>query len=383
VPSITGLVNSRVPWLHSTRFDLGARVSTSRQSYDDLYFDYFQSPQGEYLGKPTAAATAPDVFTPNRISSSTVSGGVAIAMRVTPRLKAALGYDRGNITIRSDNLGLRSTSRVDERRPIETGQATVVGRLGQHLEFGADGRAWRSNSQEYFFWSVSAGAAQDPLVGEGKRLDRRLEGTSLRSRARWVAGRGEIGASFTTSFRRNRVTPWYPSSDQEPPSFNEFLEVVGFRSGADTLALPPRVQATLVEERGYEMVVGGSWGLRGGRGTLGAEAHRWRNRVDQPAVAAGLEPTGWDVRAGAEYRCLPSLLGRAGWSYGVSDGDRLAADDAYRHTTASTGFGYQAVGSRWSVDLGLALEWVDPDFGDPVHTRERHQQLALQSRWSF
>jgi len=383
VPSITAIVNSRLPWLRSTRFDLGVRLSTSRETYDDLYYDYFLSPQGEYLGHPTAEATAPDVFTPNQTSTSTVTGGLALAMHVTSGLKAAIGYDRGSTTIQGNNDALRSTSRIDEKRPIEVGQATLVGRVGRHLEFGADGRAWRSNSQEYFFWSVSAGPAQEPLVGEGKRLDRRIEGTAVRSRARWVSGPFEIGASFGTSFRRNKVTPWYQSSDSEPESFNEFLDVVGFRTGADTLSLPPRVQAALVEERGYDMAAGGSWGLSGGRGTLGAEAHRWRARIDQPTVASGPEPQGWDVRAGAEYRCLPSLLARAGWSYGISDRDRLTSDDAFRHTTASTGFGYQAIGSRWSVDLGFALDWVDPDFGDPIHTRERHQQLAIQSRWVF
>jgi hypothetical protein len=383
VPALTGIVNSRVPWLHSNRFDFAVRFRYARETHQDLYFDYFHSPQGDYLDKPTASAPPPDLFTPTRTEISTLTGGVALAMRVTPTIKAGIGYDRGNAVFKGENEALRSTSRVDDRRPIEAGQATLVGRLGHHLEFGADGRAWRSKSQEFFFWSISAGPAQEPLVGDGKRLDRKEEGTTLRSRARWADGPLEFGASFNTSFRRGRITPWYPSNDDEPPGFNSFLEQVARRTGADTLSLPARVQASLVEERGYEMAGGGSLRLWGGRGLVGAEAHRWRRRVDQPELAGGPEPTGWDVRAGGEYRCNPAFLARAGWSYGISDRDDLTADDAYRHTIATTGFGYQAVGSRWSVDVAYAYEWVRPDFGDPVNLRENHQRLAVQSRWAF
>ena len=383
VPALTGVVNGRLPWVPSTRFDYALRVAYSRESYDDLYFDFFQLPQGEYLGKPSAVVPPPDVFTPNHAEVSNLGGGVAISMRVTPGIRAAIGYDRARALVRSKNEGLRSTSRTDERRPFDIGQASVVGRVGEHLEFGADGRAWRSESEEFFFWSVSAGPTQEPLAGEGKRLDRKEEGTSLRTRARWVDGPFELGAGFSTSFRRGIVTPWYPVNDGDLPGFNNFVDQVGFRGGADTLLLPARVQFSRVEERGYQIVGGGSWRLPGRRGSLGAEVHRWRRRIDQRSVGAGPEPTGWDVRAGGEYRCSAAFLARAGWSYGLSDRDDLTADNTYRHTTATTGFGYQPVGSRWSVDLGYAFEWVNPDFPDPVRSRETRQRLALQTRWPF
>lgn len=383
VPALAGVVNGRLPWVPSSRFDYALRVAYSRESYDDLYFDFFQLPQGEYLGRPSAAAPPPDVFTPNHAEVSNLGGGVAISMRVTPGIRAAIGYDRARAAVRSKNEGLRSTSRTDERRPFDIGQASVVGRVGEHLEFGADGRAWRSESEEFFFWSVSAGPTQEPLAGEGKRLDRKEEGTSLRTRARWVDGPFELGAGFSTSFRRGIVTPWYPVNDGDLPGFNNFVDQVGFRAGADTLLLPARVQFSQVEERGYQIVGGGSWRLPGRRGSLGAEVHRWRRHIDQRSVGAGPEPTGWDVRAGGEYRCSAAFLARAGWSYGLSDRDDLTADNTYRHTTATTGFGYQPVGSRWSVDLGYAFEWVNPDFPDPVRSRETRQRLALQTRWPF
>lgn len=383
VPALTGIVNGRLPWVKSNRFDFALRVSTSRETQDDRYFEYFQLPQGEYIGKPSSSVPPPDLFTPDHSELSSLGAGLAIAMRVTSRIKAAVGYDAGRTVVRSVNEGERSTSRTDERRPHRIGQASVVGRLGSHLQFGADGRAWRSESEEYFFWSISAGPSQEPLTGTGKRLNRKEEGTSLRSRARWVGSGYELGASFSTSFRRGRITPWYPSNDAEHPGFNDFLDQVGSRPQADTLALPERVAPSIAEERGYQVAAGSSWRLPGQRGTVGAEVHRWRRRVDQPSMGSGPEPTGWDVRAGGEYRCNATFVARAGGSYGVTDRDALTSDDAYRHTVATTGFGYQPAGSRWSLDLAFAYEWVRPDFPDPVRYRESHQRLALQSRWVF
>jgi hypothetical protein len=383
VPTLTGAVNGRLPWVRSTRFDYAVRVGYSREVYDDLYLDFLQRPQGEYIGKESTGEPPPDVFTPNHGDVADLNGGVAISMRVTSGIKAAIGYDRHRAIVRSDNEGLRSTSRTTERRPFNIGQASVVGRVGQHLEFGADGRAWSSTSEEMFFWTVSAGQGQDPLSGRGKRLDRKEDGTSLRTRARWTEGSFEFGAAVNTSFRRSIITPWYPIEEGDAPGFNDFLDLVGFRAGADTLLLPARVQYSRVTEHGYELVGGGSWRLPGRRGSLGAEYHRWRQRIDQRFVGVGPEPIGWDVRAGGEYRCNSAFLARAGWSYGLSDRDNLTADNTYRHATATTGFGYQAVGSRWSVDLGYAFEWVNPDFGDPVRSRETHQRLAVQTRWPF
>jgi hypothetical protein len=130
-------------------------------------------------------------------------------------------------------------------------------------------------------------------------------------------------------------------------------------------------------------VGGGSWRLPDGRGSLGAEVHRWRRHTDQEFVGSGPEPRGWDMRAGGEYRCSPTFLARLGGSYGLYDQDHLTSDNTYRHTVATAGFGHQPTGSRWALDLGYLFEWVRPDFADPVRRRETRQQLALQSRWSF
>jgi hypothetical protein len=383
VPAIGGAVNGRMPWLKSDRFDFAMRLEYRLEFQDDDYFEFLRLPQGEYLGQESPIVPPPDLFSPDRVEISGVRGGAGVSMRVTRDIKAAIGYDRAKIKVRSSQIGLRSTSKIDEDRPFDIGQASLVGRLGRNLEWVADGRAWRSASEEFFFWTISAGQTQAPLSGSGKRLDRDERGTSLRARVRWLSGPLEVGASFGTSFRRETVTPWFPRNPGDKAGFNDFLGEVGTRVNADTLILPPRVVATEVDERGYEVAGGVSWHLSGGRGVVGAEAHRRQGSRDLSLVPRGPEPSGWDVRAGAEYRCNAALLARAGGGFGIDDGDDLTADNERRNAIATAGFGHQPVGSRWSVDAGYAHEWVRSDYADPLHTRGSHHHLALQMRWQF
>jgi hypothetical protein len=382
VPAIGGAVNGRVPWLKSDRFDYALRIEYGLEVHDDLYYEFLQLPQGDYLGHQSPVASPPDLFTPDRIETTSLRGGVAFSMRVTRSIKAAVGYDRARVRVRSTLEGLRSTSKVDADRPFDIGQASLMGRLGRHFEWIADGRAWRSQSEEFFFWSVSAGPSQPPLVGNGKRLDRDERGTSLRTRVRWTSGPFELGAGLGTQFRRAIDTPWYRLNTGDPTGFNDFLAEVGARPGADTLLLPPRIEPTRVEERALEISGGGTVQLPGGRGVLGAEVHR-RRLAQTVSIGGGPTPKGWEVRAGGEYRCSETFLARAGWSYGVRDRDDLTSDDAYRSAMATAGFGHRPAGSRWSVDLGYAYEWVRPDFVDPVRNRGNDQHLAVQMRWQF
>jgi hypothetical protein len=174
-------------------------------------------------------------------------------MRVTRDIRLAAGYDRARVKVRSTLEGLRSTSKLDEDRPFDIGQASLVGRVGRHLELGVDGRAWRSHSEEFFFWSISAGPTQAPLSGSGKRLDRDEKGTSLRTRLRWTSGPLELGAAFSSRFGRTIVTPWYPRGAGDHPGFNDYLREVGTRVGADTLMMPESVIPSEIEERSHEL----------------------------------------------------------------------------------------------------------------------------------
>jgi hypothetical protein len=383
VPAIAGAVNARVPWLRSDRFDYALRLGYSLEVMDEGYFEFLRLPQGDYLGKPSAIVAPPDLFTPDRTETSSLNVGAGVSVRLTRAIKAAIHYDRTRVKVRAKLEGLRSTSKVDEDRPFHVGQASLIGRLGRHLEFGADGRAWRSQSEQFFFWSVSAGPTQGPLSGSGKRLDRDERGTSLRTRVRWVGGALELGASAGTVFRREIVRPWYPALAGDPAGFNDFLDEVGSRVGADTLMLPERLRATRVEERTLEFAAGGTWRMAGERGMLGVEFHRSRRIEDQVGVGAGPRPIAWDVRAGGEYRCTETLVTRLGWSYGVGDRDDLQSDDAFRGVVATGGFGYRPIGARWLLDVGYAHQWARADFVDPARIRGAEQHLAAQLRWAF
>src|SRR5262245_12995201 len=132
VPTIGGAVNGRVPWIHSTRFDYALRGQFGTTVQDHQYNEIFRLPQGDYLGKPTASVEPPDLFTPNHDEITNLRYGAALSMRVTRDIKVAIGYDRLLAKWRSSLEGLRSTSKVEEDRPFDTGQATLVGRLGRH-----------------------------------------------------------------------------------------------------------------------------------------------------------------------------------------------------------------------------------------------------------
>ena len=165
----------------------------------------------------------------------------------------------------------------------------------------ADSRKGRRPS----FIDAAQPTTAEPLVGQGKRLDRKDQGSSLRTRARWNAGSLEVGGALNTTFRRGIVTPWYQGNEFEPASFNEFLDFVGFRAGADTLLLPVRVQYSRVEERGLEVAGGATWRMPGGRGSLAAEVHRWRRNITQENQGAGPEPGGVHGRSSTETSRCP------------------------------------------------------------------------------
>jgi hypothetical protein len=382
VPNVTGIVNGRVPWIKSNRFDYALRLGYGREFVDDGYYEFFRLPQGEYLGRNTAIVPPPDLFTPDESQTKEIIAGVALSARVTPAIVAAIGYDYAAVKQRSTLEGLRSTSKVDEDRPYNLGQASVIARIGPNIELGADGRAWSTDSEQFYFWSISAGPTTEPLSGSGKRLDRQERGTTLRTRGRWVSGRFELGAGFGTAFRRTIITPWFPQGPGSPAAFNDFLDQVGHRVGADTLMLPERVSFSQVEERAVNGLVGGTWKLPGDRGLVGVEYERGQIHVDQPGVG-GSNPTVWEVRVGGEVRCGESFLARAGFDYGIHDRDDLTADNASRGTIATAGIGYRPVGGRWSADLSFANEWVRADYVDPAEPRGTNRQMSLQLRWPF
>ncbi|MBI3539860.1 MAG: hypothetical protein HY076_06270, partial [Candidatus Eisenbacteria bacterium] len=369
-------------WVSGNRLSYAIRLAYTLEVEDRGYFDFFSIPQGDYIGRRTDEVPAPDTFTPDHNEATTLTGGIGLSYKVTGTITAAAMVHHSRSVIKSRNIALRSESHVNEERPVDLGEFGLHGTLGKHIEWIADGQGWSSHSEEFFIWTVSAGATQAPLAGSGKMLDRDAEGTALRTRARWTSGTLQIDAGFNTSYSRTITTPWYPPAGALLAGFNDFLDQVGFRTNADSLALPARIVNGRIEARGYEYSGGFSWRSPWRHALIGAEFHSRRTRYAQPSYT-GPVPKGWDVRGGAEVRLAPTVLGRLGYVVGYDDADDLSAANTFLRRTATFGLGFQPAGSRWSADLGYAFQWVDPDFGDPSRARGSQQELALQLRWPF
>jgi hypothetical protein len=397
MPVLTG----RLPYVKSGRMNYALRVYGGGEDQTDDYLTFVSNAAGEYLDKMGDLLNAPDFVTPDEYSIQVRGGGTALSYRFGKSLTAALGADAAIRDIKGTNEGARYASEIRERRPSGSGQASLIGRFGDHLEWGADGRGWTSTSQQNWLFTTSAGLQAVPLSGRGKLLDREEKGTTMHTRLRWVQGAIEFGAGLNTGYRQITITP--PAAD-DPTSFNAFRNAVYYRFNADTLALADSVVANRSEEREWEAAAGLSWQLPNRRGVVGAEFHHYRDHLDQRLelerklernllgdtvevvsylFTSGPRRVRWDVRAGLEYRVNPVLTGRAGYIYRRDDRDQFTNRNEFVGHTLTLGAGIRPAGTTWSLETGYAVEWLKPDFGDPTEARSSRQQLAAQVRWTF
>jgi hypothetical protein len=295
-------------------------------------------------------------------------------------LKAAVTMDIIQNAIKGTNDAPRRHAQNEEKRPYRTSQATLVGHLGRALEWGVDGRDWRSQSEENWFFSTSAGVGADPLVGRGKFLEREERGRALRTRLRWKSGPFELGGGLATGYRKIVITP---PGIEDLTSFNYFRNTVAYRTNADTLAFPDSVVFNQSEERTWEGGGGLAMRLPGARGSWGVEYHRLQGLTEQTASGQGPLRKAWDVRTGLEYRCTPVMTGRVGYAYRRDDLDDYTRQNEYLAHTMTLGLGLRPAGAKWSFDAGYAIEWRQADYEAPGALRSSRQQLASMVRWTF
>jgi opacity protein-like surface antigen len=164
-------------------------------------------------------------------------------------------------------------------------------------------------------------------------------------------------------------------------SFNRFLDLLWYRTGADSLVHPDSVST--VEVRDY------AWGYSGGasyklkKGIVGVEYHYTRDEQLGDQSGKGPRAIQWDVRSGMEYRCNDVLTGRLGYAYRWVDRDDYTKGNEYLGHTVTAGFGLRPAGASWSVETGYAIEWLRSDFGDPTNQRSSRQDLSMQIHWLF
>jgi hypothetical protein len=401
-PSIMALVGGRVPYFWSPRFHYALRVVSGLTTTNQEYRVITQNAAGEYIDRDGVLGSPPDLFTPDEIDVDTFGGGISTAYSFGPALTAALSFDGVRNKFHGKNEGDRYISEREETRPAGISQASLVGHLGKHLEYGADGRRWQSNSTETWVFSISTntgGAGAAPFAGRGDYLKREEEGSTLRTRARWVSGPLELGGSFATSYRKVTLTP---PAINDLNSFNHFLNTIFFRDRADSTVYPDSVVFDESEDRAWTAGGGASWRLTKRGAIVGVEYHKFE--IEREQTLTGFKPrtmgtdpepgtwtysetgprhTGWNVRAGIEYPLHPLLMGRAGYIHRSDDIDDVTAHNEQLANTMTLGLGLTPDGTRWRLDTSFAIDWWQADYGTPTKPRGTRQIVTAEIGWQF
>jgi hypothetical protein len=379
-PSAVVLLSGPVPRYGGGRMRWSMRGTFAREVVDDYYHDIITNGAGSFVDLPGDRVKPPDFFTPDHYTVKTAGAGPALSYRFGPWLMAAAGVDFLTVDIDGDNTDQRHVAGTGERRPYRIGQGTLQGRIGRSFEWIADGHAWRASNEERWVFTLAAGIQQEPLSGRGFKLQRREEGSNLRTQARWTAGRFSLGGSLETRYGKLEITGPRPD---DVTSFNYFLNTITYRVNTDSLVIPDSVRSDLGEQRDLVLAFGGTWRLPWRNGLVGAEYHWLRGNHSQLSSGVGPEERTWDIRAGLEVPLSTILKGRAGYVHRSQDYDRLTARNEYISNGLTTGFGIAPPGASWTLQAGYAFDWISPDFADPLRGRSGRQQLALDLRWNF
>ncbi|MFI5370765.1 MAG: hypothetical protein ACHQ52_04335 [Candidatus Eisenbacteria bacterium] len=379
-PGGTLAVNGKVPFWGKGRMQYAFRGTYTKGKTEDVFSQLAVNPTGFYLDKGGVRLAPPNLLVPDQSKNTYVGAGGALSYRFGAPLTAALGGDYLEERMAGANEGERNRLQTTEKRPYGLGQATLMGRIGKHVEWIADGRTWQASNQNRYDFTLSAGTTQLPLAGRGLAFSRFEEGTQMRTRARWQSGAWELGATFDTWYQRVRIGAPDPS---DPNSYNAFLNTIFYRPGADSLAIPDSVRTNQTDVRGYDYGLGGFRGMGKHGGRFGVEYHWLRSRTDQTTSGPGPQLQGWDVRTGLEYPCAPLLRGRAGYIYRRWDGDTFTQQNEYITQTVTGGIGIGPATSHWGVELAYAYEWGGPDYSDPYGLWGHQQQFAAQLRWTL
>jgi hypothetical protein len=379
-PTVMPVLTGHMPFVKSSRWLYSARLFYSGESSVDQYRGLSETSAGQYIDQSGTQLNPPEFFTPTDYKVRSTGGGLGAAYDRGRTFKAAVNLDVIQNDIQGTNEAARHSAKNDEKRPYRNSQATLVGRLGRSLEWGVDGRDWRSQSEEHWYFSTSAGVGADPLTGRGKLLEREESGQALRTRLRWTRGPLELGGGLATGYRKIIITP---PALEDLSSFNHFRNTVTYRVNADSLVLPDSVVFNQSEERSWEAGGGLAMRLPGGRGSWGVEYHRLQGLREQTVSGQGPLRKGWDLRTGLEYQCTAVMTGRVGYVYRWEDGDDYTRQNEYLGHTMTLGLGLRPAGATWSLEAGYAVEWQQADFGTPSQPRSSRQQLASMVRWVF
>jgi hypothetical protein len=379
-PTVRPVLVGHMPYVKSDRWLYSMQLYYSGETHQIQYHGVSENARGQYIDQSGPGVPSPEFFTPTDYRAFGMGGGLGVAYDRGRAFRAAVNMDVARNRIQGKNESPRHLTENDEKRPYYSTQVTMVGRLGRSLEWGVDGRDWRSQSDGRWSFSISGGTAVPPLVGEGMLLQREERGQALRTRLRWTRGPFEMGGGLATGYRRIIITP---PGIGDLTSFNHFRNTTYYRVNADSLVFPDSVVFNQSEERNWEAGGGLAMRLPGARGSWGVEYHRWQGLAEQTLSGQGPLRKGWDLRTGIEYRATSVMTGRVGYVYRWEDEDGYTRQNEYLANMATLGFGLRPAGASWIIEAGYALEWRRAEFGTPADPRSSRQQLASMVRWTF
>jgi hypothetical protein len=380
VPTVQGVLSGPMPYLKTTRMRYALRVHYGVESGSDEFRAPVTTANGTWLDRDGSKVRPLNIFEPDNTVDNRLGGGVAMSYAITKDLTLATGYDLVRHKIRADDSGDRYLSRIDENRSVNSGQVSLVGRVGPHLQVGADARGWTSDSYAKWRFTISAGQAAIPLSGRGKYDYRKEEGSSLRTRARWTQGALQIGAGLSTRYQKVGITA---PDMTDLTSFNVFRNMVYYRNNADTLSLPDSVYSYQVMDHAYDAAVALAWTRLPHHAQLGVEFHDRRDISDSDIGGSGPKAVGWDVRTGLDVPLNAVVTVSGGYIYRWDDRDEFTHSNEYVTQTITGGLSLRPARARWVVESGYAVDLVRADFGDPALPRSSRQQLAAQISWGF
>ena len=383
-PRVSGALTGPMPYVKSGHLKYALTLLVGREASEDQFLSPVSNGAGEYIDRDGKTILAPDFFVPTRRRQTTLGGSATVSYGFGRWLEAAATGHLVNAERSGFNTADRYYSETREQlrghRPYPAGQATLIGHVGKHLEWGWDGLIWNALSEQHWVFTISAGIGQNPLTGRGALALREERGSEMRTRVRWTQGPFELGGGLSTGYLQNVIIP--PGAG-DLSSFNRFLNALYRRPNADSLALPDSISNQRSEQRVWQAAWGLAVRLPGRRGLLGVEYHKSQAEQEQAVGGLGPRQATRDVRAGLEYRWTAVLTGRAGYIYSSQDQDELTRNNETVSHTGTAGFSVQPRGAIWSFDAGYGLEWWRADYGDPTLPHGSRQQLASQLRWAF
>jgi hypothetical protein len=132
-PTIMPVLMGHMPYVKSSRWLYSVRLFYSGETAVTQYRSLSENSKGQYIDQTGPESGPPEFFTPTDFKVRSTGGGFGVAYDRGRAFKAAVSMDVVQNSIQGKNESARHYSQNEEKRPCQTSQATLVGRLGPAL----------------------------------------------------------------------------------------------------------------------------------------------------------------------------------------------------------------------------------------------------------